>query len=98
MINKMGKGNMNDQEKISIEFIKMSKNREKVLKSLKGETLNPTEISKKTGVHRNNVSRTLSQLKEKDLVRILNPETKRGRLYELTKDGERVLDLMESKK
>lgn len=86
---------MNDKEKINVQFIKMSKNREKVLKSLKGETLNPTEISEKTKIHRNNVSRTLSQLKEKELVRLLNPETKRGRLYELTKDGERVLELME---
>ena len=86
---------MNDKEKINRQFIKMSKNREKVLKSLKGETLNPTEISAKTGIHRNNVSRTLSQLKEKQLVRILNPETKRGRLYELTEDGKTTLDLIE---
>lgn len=86
---------MNDKEKINRQFIKMSKNREKVLRSLKGETLNPTEISEKTGIHRNNVSRTLSQLKEKQLVRILNPETKRGRLYELTEDGKTTLDLIE---
>ena len=86
---------MNDKEKINRQFIKMSKNREKVLKALKGETFNPTEISKKTGIHRNNVSRTLSQLREKELVRLLNPETKRGRLYELTKDGERVLELID---
>ncbi len=86
---------MNDKEKINRQFIKMSKNREKVLKSLKGETLNPTEISEKTGIHRNNVSRTLSQLKEKELVRILNPESKRGRLYELTEDGKKVLDIIE---
>ncbi|AMK15599.1 winged helix-turn-helix domain-containing protein [Methanobrevibacter olleyae] len=88
---------MNDDEKINIQFIKMSKNREKVLESLKEETLNPTEISKKTKIHRNNVSRTLSQLREKDLIRLLNPQTKRGRLYELTEYGKRILDLMNSK-
>ena len=73
---------MEDNEKITIEFIRLSKNREKVFRALEGETLKPTDISKKTGIHRNNVSRTLSQLKEKDLVRLLNPENKRGRLYE----------------
>ena len=90
---------MEDNEKITIEFIRLSKNREKVFRALEGETLKPTDISKKTGIHRNNVSRTLSQLKEKDLVRLfrlLNPENKRGRLYELSEYGKKILDLMKS--
>ena len=78
---------MEDNEKIIIEFIKLSKNREKVFRALEGETLKPTDISKKTG---------LSQLKEKDLVRLLNPENKRGRLYELSEYGKKILDLMKS--
>lgn len=87
---------MKDSEKIIIEFIKLSKNREKVLKALDGETLKPTDISKKTGIHRNNISQILSQLREKELVRLLNPENKRGRLYELTEYGKEILNLMES--
>ena len=87
---------MEDSEKIIIEFIKLSKNREKVIKALEGETLKPTDISKKTGIHRNNVSRVLSQLREKELVRLLNPENKRGRLYELTDYGEKILNLMKT--
>lgn len=87
---------MKDSEKIIIEFIKLSKNREKIFKALDGETLKPTDISKKTGIHRNNVSRILSQLREKELVRLLNPENKRGRLYELTEYGEEILNLMKS--
>ena len=87
---------MEDSEKIIVEFIKLSKHRQNVLKSLKNETLKPTDISIKTGIHRNSVSRTLSQLKEKDLVKLLNPESKRGRLYELTEYGEKILDLLES--
>ena len=89
---------MEDNEKITIEFIRLSKNREKVFRALEGETLKPTDISKKTGIHRNNVSRTLSQLKEKDLVRLLNPENKRGRLYELSEYGKKILDLMNMEK
>ena len=76
---------MEDNEKITIEFIRLSKNREKVFRALEGETLKPTDISK-----------TLSQLKEKDLVRLLNPENKRGRLYELSEYGKKILDLMKS--
>lgn len=86
---------MKDSEKI-IEFIKLSKNREKIFKALDGETLKPTNISKKTNIPSNNVSRILSQLREKNLVRLLNPETKRGRLYELTDYGKEILDLMKS--
>lgn len=88
---------MEDSEKIVIEFIKLSKNREKVFKSLEGKTLKPSDISKITNIHRNNVSRTLSQLRENDLIRLLNPENKRGRLYELTEYGEKILNLMKSK-
>lgn len=87
---------MKDSEKIIIEFIKLSKNREKIFKALDGETLKPTNISKKTNIPSNNVSRILSQLREKNLVRLLNPETKRGRLYELTDYGKEILDLMKS--
>lgn len=87
---------MKDSEKITVEFIKLSKNREKVLRALDGETLKPTDISKKTNIHRNNVSQILSQLREKELVRLLNPENKRGRLYELTEYGEEILKLIKS--
>lgn len=87
---------MKDSKKIIIEFIKLSKNREKIFKALDGETLKPTNISKKTNIPSNNVSRILSQLREKNLVRLLNPETKRGRLYELTDYGKEILDLMKS--
>ena len=83
---------MKDSEKIIIEFIELSKNRKKVFMALERETLKPTDISKKTGIHRNNVSRTLSQLREKELIRLLNPENKRGRLYELTEYGEKILN------
>lgn len=87
---------MKDSEKIIIELIKLSKNREKIFKALDGETLKPTNISKKTNIPSNNVSRILSQLREKNLVHLLNPETKRGRLYELTDYGKEILDLMKS--
>lgn len=73
------------------EYIKLSPNRQKVIKLLsEEEILKPTEISKKVDIHVNTVSKSLKQLRENDLVYILNPESRRGRLYKLTEKGKKV--------
>lgn len=82
---------MDDKILILVEYIKQSPNRTKVLKSLGEEVLRPSEITNKTDIHINNVSRSLKQMKEKNIVYLLNPESKRGRLYKLTEDGKEVL-------
>ena len=38
----------------------------------------------------NLVSRALSELKEKKLVEVVNPEDRTGRIYRRTKEGEKV--------
>lgn len=38
----------------------------------------------------NLVSRALSELKEKKLVEVINPEDRTGRIYKRTKEGEKV--------
>lgn len=80
---------------ILIEYVKTSPNREKVIKTLNGTILKPSDISKESGVHINTVSRCLKQLREQNLVRILNPERKRGRLYKLTDTGSSVVNNMQ---
>lgn len=82
---------MDDKILILTEFVNQSHNRTKVLKSIGNNILKPTEITKKTNIHMNNVSRSLKQLKEKGLVHLLNPDSKRGRLYQLTYEGKKVL-------
>lgn len=81
---------MNDEDIVLIEYVKLSVNRTKVFKALKNDALKPTDIAEITDVHINTVSRSLKQLKEKNLVYLLNPKEKRGRLYKLTDKGKLI--------
>ena len=76
---------MDDKTKILIEYMKLSPNRQKVLKSFQGEVLRPTQIAILTGINRNAVSKYLRQLREKELIYLLNPDFHVGRLYDQQK-------------
>lgn len=52
----------------------------------------PFQIAKKSGVLNNHISNTLRQLREHDLVELINPKMPRGRLYRLSDDGKKVLN------
>ena len=87
---------MDDETLILLAYIKNAPTREKVLKSFKDEDLlRPIQISKKTGIHPNNVSRKLKDLREHDLVYIINPEYTIPRLYRLTERGKKIIKLLE---
>ena len=47
----------------------------------------PSQIAADTGIKLNHISNVLNQLKEKGLIRLINPEVKKGRIYELTDVG-----------
>ena len=66
----------------AISLIKSSEYRYKVLKAIDTEIITPGEISKKVGLRLNHVSMVLRELKKNNLVRCLNEETKKGRLYQ----------------
>ena len=82
---------MDDTIEVEIEFIRISSHREKVFKTLNETSKKPSDIARETGLHINNVSHSLKQLKERELVYLLNPEDKKGRLYKLTDLGEIVI-------
>lgn len=77
-------------DKDTIDFVKRSQYRQRVLTSLEGNVLIPTEIAKRSNIKTNHVSKVLSELKSKDLIEIINPEMRKGRLYRLTEKGEVV--------
>ncbi|MCL2311350.1 MAG: winged helix DNA-binding protein [Firmicutes bacterium] len=81
-----------DKETIDLlAFIKGSKHRINILLYL-GENIKITsQIAENVDLRLTHTSRTLKELKEKDLVIILNPEAKRSRLYRLT---DRAKDLL----
>lgn len=67
-----------------------SKYRQGVLRSLHEHPKTPTQIADEIKKHQSHVSKTLQELVEFDLVICLNPDAKKGRLYELTEQGESV--------
>ncbi|MCI5737808.1 MAG: MarR family winged helix-turn-helix transcriptional regulator [Methanobrevibacter ruminantium] len=87
---------MDDETLVQLVYITIASNRKKVLKAFKGEdTLTPTEISKKSSLHKNTVSGNLKKLRERDYVYVINPDFSRPRLYRLTGKGKKILGLLD---
>ena len=78
--------------KATVDYIKKSEYRRKVLKTLANDTKIPSPIAKDTGIVQNHISNTLRQLREHELVECINPEVRKGRLYRLTDKGEEIVD------
>ena len=49
----------------------------------------------RTGLHPNNVSKKLKDLREHELVYVINPEYHVPKLYRLTESGKKILKLLE---
>ena len=77
--------------KETIEFVQRSNYRQNVLKALENDVLMPTEIAKRSNIKTNHVSKVLAELKSKDLIEIINPEVRKGRLYRLTDVGDELV-------
>ena len=78
-------------------FVRISKYREKTLKSIGDEVKIPTHIAKDSGIRTNHISKVLSELKSKEMVECINEEARKGRLYRLTDTGKDVLDVIKEK-
>ena len=86
---------MDDETLILLTYIAIASNRKKILKSFEDEDfLRPSEISRKTNVHPNNVSKHLRSLREHGLVYVMNPDYHVPRLYRLTEEGKKIMDLL----
>ena len=76
----------------AISLLKSSEYRFKIIKAIGKDTVTPSEIAKKIGIRLNHVSMFLKELKENNLVKCLNEDTRKGRLYELTELGQNAID------
>jgi len=76
---------------ILLGYIKASSYRTKIIKALEGKKMTPAEMAKETGIPLSHVSNTLAELLKKDVVICLTPKLKKGRLYELTASGKKIL-------
>ena len=78
-----------------VKYVNKSSYRCNVLKAIGNDVKIPTQIANDSGVLRNHVSNVLRELKEKELVECLNPESRKGRLYRLSEEGRDILDDIE---
>lgn len=78
-----------------VAYIKMSKNRYKVLKSLNEGMKIPSEIANETNIRLNHISALLKDLKEHDFVLCLNEDDTKGRMYILTETGKTVVNILQ---
>lgn len=75
-------------------FVKRGKNRKEIFLAL-NKPMMPSELVLKIYNKNSNtyfvlISRALAELKEKNLVEVINPEDKTGRIYKRTTVGEKV--------
>lgn len=85
---------MKDEDWEILSKIKRSNYRLKILKYLHdiGEPRTPTEIGSKTDISRSHVSRTLGDLKDSNLVEVLNPDAHYDRRYRITEKGTKIIE------
>ena len=65
-----------------------------MLKSFHGDVLRPSQIAILTEIHISSVSKCLRQLREKELIYLLNPDFHIGRLYGMTEKGEYIVKFL----
>lgn len=81
---------MNDETLKLKGYIEASTYRTKVIKALHKAPQMPTKIAKDTGIRPNHISMTLNQLKNKQLIKCINEEARKGRIYKLTETGKEI--------
>ena len=86
---------MSDEILIEMSYVNISKYRTKVMKSLDGEVLIPSQIARNSGIRTNHISKVLGELKAHELVECINPDARKGRLYRLTEKGEDIVGNLE---
>ncbi len=77
-----------------IGFILASKYRIKVLKELVKSEKTPKSIANKTKISINHVSNILKELLEHEIINLLNPSMKKGRLYQISEKGKRIHEII----
>lgn len=74
-----------------ISFITSSKIRFKVLTKLNKSKFTPTELSKELEFHISAISRTLSELLNKELILCLTDKRKKYKYYIISENGKKLL-------
>ena len=81
----------------AVSLLKSSEYRLKIAQAIGNNTLTPSEIANKINIRLNHVSLFLKELKENKMVKCLNEESRKGRLYELTELGKNAINKLNQK-
>ena len=81
---------MNEKPHIDLGYVLASRYRRNIILALQDKVLCPTELSTRTNYPQSHVSNTLSTLVKRGLVVCVNPNDRKGRLYQLTSNGKKV--------
>ena len=79
-----------------IGFLKASNYRMTIIKYLaRSNFATPSEVAKELNVNLTQISRTLSELENFELVVCTTPNRSKGRIYRITAKGSKVISIME---
>ncbi|MEA4957817.1 hypothetical protein SDC9_46156 [bioreactor metagenome] len=81
-----------------ISFIKAGKYRSLIISDINDKFKTPTEISKSLKIPMRETSRALKELKDHDILEVLDETVKKGRLYKLTPKGFEILKILKNNK
>lgn len=89
--------NMEPSDEIleEIGYVLSSKHRPNVMKSLNERMKIPSQLCQEFDMSPNYISMILAELKDHDLVKCVNPNAAKGRLYVLTEKGKTVVEYLE---
>jgi len=79
-------------------YIFSSDYRKKVVCALLSGPKTPKQIAIEANLYLSHVSKTLNELQQKGVAICLTPDLKRGRMYELTKEGNEITIYLKEKK
>jgi predicted transcriptional regulator len=71
-----------------------SEYRKKIVMALSKGPKTPKQLSEETGILLPHVSSSLKILMQNGIVECLTPKLRKGKLYALTEDGKKILELM----
>lgn len=74
-----------------VSFVISSEYRFKVLKKLDAPKT-PSKISKEIEINKTHISRALSELESKNIVKCLTPDAKKGKLFIISDYGKKILE------
>lgn len=90
MTNQNGSEKLSDEELDLYGYVSSSSRRESIVTVLEKSPMTPSQISENTDIRLNHVSNVLSDLSDEEVVKCVNPDRKRGRIYKLTEEGNKV--------